>query len=510
MTPPIRPTLARASPPPASEIRSREASGALTLDRSEPHAPNLFTNLTVVTSGVAPARVDPIDVPEALRSSFDVFVRAGMSETDALRLVVRGANEEEAVAITNRLLSVPVSFSTFGPRATAVSVLAGVVQSGGVDAEEIRASIRAHVQMAIVRPDGYLVCPISGLAYDRVGDVRIDEGRLVAGPLEVGRFYARRGGIIRDLDGDRVLYESPIEHGLGGKFLDGAEEAMTEMILGLGRLIEEPIRIVEDLAHLPFALGDLVRHSPDLLEQLIAMPPGDQARLLGQITTTLLSMTLAAGSAASAVQNGGKAGGLLPVLNGERLALQWQLSLSGPLAGVAAPSGAVLLVPGPVHQLTEALELSSTTQAALKRAGRRLSKEGAKLAKIELRKLAAERMRILDLLDALSREPRLSANSRARIRSARRALENNLKPEEMVGALRDELGIPVRRAGDGHVYDHLQEASEALESIERSRRAVAKETVRLEAGGEDIAGLSKSLDAISSFLARVRAFLEIR
>lgn len=155
-------------------------------------------------------------------------------------------------------------------------------------------------------------------------------------------------------------------------------------------------------------------------------------------------------------------------------------------------------------------ELSAVSRSGVKRAAVQLSRRGAKRVQQELPKLAAERDRTLETLDRLASDPRWTQQTRARIRRAINAVTKNAKPEEMTGALRDMLHIPVRRSGDGYTFDHLAELSNAMRSLTRAQDALGAELNRLRQDQHEIEGLSKDLDQLADFDRRIRAFLEIR
>jgi hypothetical protein len=202
--------------------------------------------------------------------------------------------------------------------------------------------------------------------------------------------------------------------------------------------------------------------------------------------------------------------------------LRWSFDLAWAHAGVVAMPGAAIAgvgVLGVPPMLAKALSpagetdpnaLSDIAKAGLKRASRVLSKEGAELAKAELKKLAADRTRLLKVIDQIIRDPRLSQRACAWLTDARNALENNLKPEDLVGALRDGLNVPVRESGTGRVFDHAKEVQDAVVSLREGRRALAADLRRIAAAGHETSGLSSDLDAILAFADQVKAFGAIR
>ncbi len=511
--------IAAAAYPPPARAQDLEAE-PFDPDFSEPHLVNAFTRTSDVAVDQS-ALASPIEeLPDELRPFARTLVRAGLSEGDAARLVLSGASPEEAAAMALHLLSGPVSLAAFGPRATTLSVLGRI--AGGerpATGEDVQKLIGMHERLMIVRPDGYLAWAISGKAVEKAGEVKLEDDRLKAGRLDVGRFYASDCGCLRELDESLeidplkgIVHELALEHDAVNQVLDGAEDTLVAFAMGVGGLIHDPVRAFRDLAQLPSAITQIMVNSPELWERFRAMPGGDQLRVISQIATTLLSLNSAGSSATTAIRSaaaGARISGTVRCLSLEVvLELRWNLELADVAAAGGALGGAFVLGPGAAAELLDTVELSDTTKAALKRAGRRLSEDGATQARRELPKLAAERKRMLQRFDRLLEDPRLSQRARAALESARRALENNLKPEEMIGALRDQLGIPVRRSGDGRAWQHLQEASDALNSLEDARGSLTRDLARRPV--DEIAGLSKDIDAISDFIRRVGAFLEIR
>ncbi|ADO71468.1 uncharacterized protein STAUR_3680 [Stigmatella aurantiaca DW4/3-1] len=123
-----------------------------------------------------------------------------------------------------------------------------------------------------MRPDGYLASALSGRPLQRMGPVALRDGRLMAGPFEVGAFYLDKGGVFFPLEDSASLQQARglplgelgLEHDALNAALDGAEDALAEMVLALGHLVLHPIRSLEDLAQLPSAVAALLASSPGL------------------------------------------------------------------------------------------------------------------------------------------------------------------------------------------------------------------------------------------------------
>jgi hypothetical protein len=188
---------------------------------------------------------------------------------------------------------------------------------------------------AVMRPDGYLASALSGRALQRMGTVELRDGRLMAGAFEVGAFYLDKGGVFfamaPSLQGAKglPLGELGLEHDVFNSALDGAEDALAEMVLALGHLVLHPIRSLEDLAQLPSAVAALVTSSPEYFARYSALPLQEQVREAARLSTHLLTFY---GSASGTAARIGTLGPRLPVLS---LSAQGSLSL----AQAALPAG---------------------------------------------------------------------------------------------------------------------------------------------------------------------------
>ena len=112
----------------------------------------------------------------------------------------------------------------------------------------------------------------------------------------------------------------------------------------------------------------------------------------------------------------------------------------------------------------------------------------------------------------LVHHPALSPRARRFLEDARNALQNNVKPADLVGALRDRLGAPVRLP-DGSAYNHLEEMTNALSALRSVRTALIDRLAhlkRVEPRSPVIGPLSRETDAISELIRRTAEFLNIR
>ncbi|HYO69721.1 MAG TPA: hypothetical protein VEU33_26960 [Archangium sp.] len=152
----------------------------------------------------------PPEIPEATeraeKARFEaptaLLVRAGVPST-ALPGDGRTLSPAQALQVLPYLLSTPVTLGNFGPRRMAAHLLLEVATgSSPVSRDELHARIRRFAQLLVLRPDGYLVKPDTGVAVQKVGEVALaDDGTLRAGHFEAGPFYAIEGGRLFPVDG---------------------------------------------------------------------------------------------------------------------------------------------------------------------------------------------------------------------------------------------------------------------------------------------------------------------
>ncbi|MCG8423429.1 MAG: polymorphic toxin type 28 domain-containing protein [Proteobacteria bacterium] len=162
--------------------------------------------------------------------------------------------------------------------------------------------------------------------------------------------------------------------------------------------------------------------------------------------------------------------------------------------------------------LAEAAEegMSATAKSGLKRAGKVISKEAAARATRELTNLAVARRELLVRWQLLLADDGLSVGARANLRTARNTLHDHLKPDDLAGALRDKLGLPVRKSGSGVEWDHLGEVNDGLKSLVNARRAVLRDLHRLTPGSAQHKMLSEAADEMAETQRRIKSFLEIQ
>ena len=149
--------------------------------------------------------------------------------------------------------------------------------------------------------------------------------------------------------------------------------------------------------------------------------------------------------------------------------------------------------------LRAATELGPIAESGLKHATAVMSADGAALARKELKVLNVART---ELLARIARLEHPTMKLGERFDALLRVLTNHLKPVDLIGALRDEVGVPVRAAGSGHVFDHSKEVDDALQSISRSIDLVMEHP--------DSTHFKLVLEGLTEFKNRVSRFMEIR
>ncbi|WPB80160.1 hypothetical protein KYC5002_13575 [Archangium violaceum] len=135
-------------------------------------------------------------------SSTDLLVRSGVPSS-ALPGDDRTLSPAQALQVLPYLLPTPVTPGHFGPRRMAAHLLLEVATgSSPISRDELHTRMRRFAQLLVLRPDGYLVKPDTGVAVQKAGEVALaDDGTLRAGLFEVGPFYAIEGGRLFPVDG---------------------------------------------------------------------------------------------------------------------------------------------------------------------------------------------------------------------------------------------------------------------------------------------------------------------
>ena len=247
-------------------------------------------------------------------------------------------NPQQALALWSWLARAPLTLHTFAPRTSLAWLLRHVLARGRqLPASELRPLCERFLALVVMRPDGYLAAASTGQPSQRMGEVALREGVLVAGNFVVGRLYLSRGGIFYPLDedlrlsGDIPVGELGLEKDLVNTALDGAEEAFAETALALAASVMDVDGTLEGLRRLPTTVATLIESSPEYLARYRDRPLREQVREAARLSTHLLM--LAGGTAGTGVHMAG-AGVRLPVL---RLGAQGLLVVEE----VAVPVGTV-------------------------------------------------------------------------------------------------------------------------------------------------------------------------
>lgn len=276
----------------------------------------------------------PPPPPEEARA-IATFVRAGLSTEEAIRLVTHGASAEEATELLSLALLSP-ALEDYGAAQVTLGIIQTARAAGGVTAAQVRRTIAEHARRVVVRPDGYLAPALGGRAIEKQGEgVRVKDGRLVAGTLEVGRTYRIGNGTLYD-DGRPVAHLG-LQHDVVNQVLDGVElaigDALREVAEVVHGLIVDPAglaeRAVVGFAELPNTIASLVRSTPALLDAYANMSSTDRVRFVSRAVTTLTLAYVTGGAAVGGAKVAGQG------LRGARFA-KFAGAFGGEVVGVDA------------------------------------------------------------------------------------------------------------------------------------------------------------------------------
>jgi hypothetical protein len=259
--------------------------------------------------------------PGAVPMSLDYFqgflVRAGVP-TEALPVDGRSLSPEQAFQLLPHLLATEPTLGDFGPRRMAAHLLLEVATGEGpVTRQELHTRVARFHRLLVLRPDGYLVRPVTGEAMQRAGEVRLaDNGTLRAGRYEVGPFYAIEGGRLWPVDmalmvprGAAALGPYVPDEGVLLPALEGAGLALVDTVEGLYRLVFHTGETLEALTRLPGAVHELVLNAPEYWDSFRHTPHGEQVRAISRLTTNVLLVVGTSGAgAAKAASWGGTLG----------------------------------------------------------------------------------------------------------------------------------------------------------------------------------------------------------
>ncbi len=156
--------------------------------------------------------------------------------------------------------------------------------------------------------------------------------------------------------------------------------------------------------------------------------------------------------------------------------------------------------------------LSEISQKGMKRLKYDLPKDVLKRAKEKLVVLNVARTELIARLDnLLSNTPNLSQKLTIDIRKAKNTLQNGLKQDDLVGALRDIYSKPVRESGSGKVWDHQQEVEQGINSLKKLRETIVDKEMKLyQPNSIEFKQLSKEADALGEMIRKIKEFLDTK
>ncbi|WP_224366058.1 Tox-REase-5 domain-containing protein [Hyalangium versicolor] len=253
------------------------------------------------------------------QDDFQLLQESAGLEEDARHKEEQELETADAQALWRVLAQTPTSLKNFSSRRAMVFLLRQVLIDGkDLSYSEVLQRTSRFRSLVVMRPDGYLVSALDGRPLQRMGRMELREGRLMAGSFEVGAFYRDKGGVFYAVDEKlqplvaSSLGELGLEHDWFNAALDGTEDALAEMVMGMGALITHPIRSAEGLAQLPSAVGALIASSPGYFARYSALPIQEQIREAARLSTHLLMLY---GSTAGSATRLGSVGARLPVLS---------------------------------------------------------------------------------------------------------------------------------------------------------------------------------------------------
>ncbi len=259
----------------------------------------------------------------------------------------------DAQALWEALASTKTTLRSFAPRRALSFVLGQVLARGEeVAYAQVLERVRALRFLVVMRPDGYLARALSGEPLQRMGRVEVREGRWMAGRFEVGAFYWDKGGVFYTVDGALsrpgiLMGELGLERDWANAALDGAGDAVEELVVALGQFFSSPVRSMEGLRQLPSAVAALVTSSPEYFARYSSLPLQEQIREAARLSTHLLMLF---GSAAGTATRLGMTGTRLPVLSltaeGALLLEQVAVPVGTTGAALGTGTGAVYVLMG--------------------------------------------------------------------------------------------------------------------------------------------------------------------
>ncbi|MEM6274953.1 MAG: hypothetical protein AAF735_06900 [Myxococcota bacterium] len=146
-------------------------------------------------------------------------------------------------------------------------------------------------------------------------------------------------------------------------------------------------------------------------------------------------------------------------------------------------------------------------------AAKRASKQFVQEATSRLKSLAAGRVELMERLSQLRSSKLMQHQWIDALRKARNALERNLKPSDLSGALRDKLGLEVRVPGSGRAWEHGTEVGNGLTALEKLQEALVARTKHLKGSGSasssEVQALDEYIGAVSEMRTKIEALINM-
>ena len=147
---------------------------------------------------------------------------------------------KEVRTLRDALVRTKTTLKNFAPRRSLFFLLGqAMAQQQEVPYEQMLERVHALRFLVVMRPDGYLARALDGEPLQRMGRLRVHEGRWMAGRFEVGAFYWNKGGVFYTVDGalsgpGTMMGQLGLERDWVNAALDGAEDAVGELGFGFG------------------------------------------------------------------------------------------------------------------------------------------------------------------------------------------------------------------------------------------------------------------------------------
>lgn len=202
---------------------------------------------------------------------------------------------------------------------------------------------------------------------------------------------------------------------------------------------------------------------------------------------------------------------------GDLLAAADELRAGRPGAPVALGAAILGFVPGldflksgnrlARRALAQAAELGPIAQDGLSRLSKVMSETTHVRLVKEVKVLSAARLELAARLRHRLERAGLGQELSTNVRKAANGLERSHSAEDLVGAVRDRYGIPVPKA-EGVDFNHEKEIRDVIGSLRKVEESMKKEIRRSLERGESPGELSKLLEAVREYEARVERLVE--